>query len=188
MIIYLARHGETNLNKEGKFQGISDFSLNDKGIKYANKLKKFFSNKKLDEVFSSNLKRSKETAKIISNDFKIEKNLHEISGGIFEGKTLDEQKSKYPKEFQARINDKYNFVIPKGESYKTAKKRIEKLINKIIKKNYDEILIVGHQGINRIILQILTNMEDKEVVNYDFGFDFILKIDTEKKTKRRISL
>ena len=54
--IYLIRHGLTNYNIEGKFQGISDISLNDIGQHQAKQLSTYFKDIDIDEIFISNLK------------------------------------------------------------------------------------------------------------------------------------
>ena len=74
MNIYVARHGQTDWNKNGILLGSTDKSLNEKGKKQALELKKKLQHIKFDTIISSDLKRASETAKIVSNDITIKKN------------------------------------------------------------------------------------------------------------------
>ena len=70
MKIYTVRHGQTEWNKKGLYQGKTDVPLNEEGKKQAMLVKEKLKDKKIDLIISSPLKRAKETAEIIS-DFKI---------------------------------------------------------------------------------------------------------------------
>ena len=59
--IYLIRHGETLWNKKGRYQGIADVELSEKGILQADKIEDYFRDIKLDAVISSPLKRAVRT-------------------------------------------------------------------------------------------------------------------------------
>lgn len=65
-MIYIVRHGETDWNKEGKLQGHTDTELNDTGRKQALILKDKLQNIHFDKVFVSPLKRTRQTAEIIT--------------------------------------------------------------------------------------------------------------------------
>ena len=65
-MIYVVRHGQTDWNLEGRFQGRIDIPLNEKGKSQAKKTKEKLEGIKFDKVFSSPLKRALETAKIIT--------------------------------------------------------------------------------------------------------------------------
>jgi uncharacterized phosphatase len=63
-MIYAIRHGQTDLNKEGRLQGRNGFPLNDIGIKQAEELRGELSDVKFDYVFSSPQERAVQTAEI----------------------------------------------------------------------------------------------------------------------------
>ena len=67
-MIYVVRHGQTDWNLEGRFQGRIDIPLNEKGKSQAKKTKEKLEGIKFDKVFSSPLKRALETAKIITDE------------------------------------------------------------------------------------------------------------------------
>ena len=67
-MIYVVRHGQTDWNLEGRFQGRIDIPLNEKGKSQAKKTKEKLEGIKFDKVFSSPLKRALETAKNITDE------------------------------------------------------------------------------------------------------------------------
>jgi len=64
-MLYLVRHGETDWNAQGKWQGHSDITLNDQGRIQAREAATYFAEKNIDIAYSSDLNRARETAKII---------------------------------------------------------------------------------------------------------------------------
>lgn len=92
-MIYIVRHGQTDWNVVGRFQGRKDISLNETGIKQAEELKDKLNNIKFDKVISSPLKRALETAKIITNDSNniiLDERIIERCNGELEGKLKTE--------------------------------------------------------------------------------------------------
>ncbi|WP_144510170.1 histidine phosphatase family protein [Bacillus sp. FJAT-22090] len=63
-MIYVIRHGQTDINKEGRMQGKQGLALNDYGIKQAEALREKLQDIKFDLVFSSPQERAMQTAKI----------------------------------------------------------------------------------------------------------------------------
>ena len=68
MKLYVLRHGETDYNKEGIFQGQNNIDLNEEGIKQAQITAKSLENIYFDKVYVSPLKRAIQTAKIVTNN------------------------------------------------------------------------------------------------------------------------
>ena len=91
-MIYIVRHGETDWNVEGRYQGRMDIELNENGINQARKTAEKLNDVNFDMVISSPLKRAYETAKIISNNafITIDSRLIERSNGELEGKLKSE--------------------------------------------------------------------------------------------------
>ena len=87
MKLYVLRHGETDYNKEGIFQGQNNIDLNEEGIKQAQITAKSLENIFFDKVYVSPLKRAIETAKIVTNnELEIDDRIKERSFGKLEGK------------------------------------------------------------------------------------------------------
>src|SRR5881396_3482425 len=89
--IYLARHGQTDWNAQSRLQGRTDIPLNPTGREQASKLAALLKGVRLDAVYSSTLRRSRETAEILHGITPIESldGLCEQGLGKFEGIRLD---------------------------------------------------------------------------------------------------
>jgi alpha-ribazole phosphatase len=159
MKIYLIRHGETDYNLYKKYCGSSDIPLNKTGIWQANKLAERLSDLKVDTVFSSDLIRASETAKIIFKDEPIIEfdKLQEYNFGIFEGLTYDEIMQKYPKLYNDWIENPMSITIPSGDSYPKFNKRINDAYSYIITHFKDQtVAVVSHSGpIKTLLLKAL---------------------------------
>lgn len=151
--IWLVRHGETEWNALGKFQGCCDIQLSERGKTQAELLNSRFKNK-FDCIYTSPLKRAVQTANIIANgsDIKpiVENDMREINFGEWEGMTIKEIQEKYERELYAWRNDDENAYLVGGDdkSLKLASIRARNAILKIAKKEQGKrIIIVAHGGI-----------------------------------------
>jgi broad specificity phosphatase PhoE len=111
----------------------------------------------LQAVYTSNLSRAVRSAGIIAEPFGLKPveitDLRERSFGLWEGMTFTEIKEKYPEEFEAWANDPLKYSPIKGESTVDVKDRIIPTITKILDSHKgDNIAVVAHGGVNRIIL------------------------------------
>lgn len=178
--IYLIRHGEIETNGENRYIGVIDLPLNINGIAEAKKLKVFFQDVSLDKIYCSDLQRSVQTAEIIAEKkiTQIEKlsELREINMGNWEGKTFREIKEKFPKEFNARLDEIENFKPNGGESFKECQLRAISIFNKIAETNNKNVVIVAHAGINRSILAYLLGMPLKNIFKFQQNYGCINKI------------
>lgn len=141
-MIYFVRHGETEWNKIGRMQGSIDIELNETGRKQASIVKEKLKGVKFDKVFSSPLKRAKETATIISNqEVVVDDRLTERYNGELEGKLKDEIKV-YP---DFNNPDERRFGIESLDSFKG---RIYNFLDEITKEYKNQnILVATHAGI-----------------------------------------
>lgn len=152
--LYLIRHGETEWNCLGKYQGSSDMNLSKRGILQARYLHKRLHGK-YDCIYTSPMKRAFQTAEIIAGDekdkLKIENDLREIDYGEWEGLTADEILKKYPDEYNKWKTDKIKAPLCGGDlSLKNASIRAKNAILKIARSNpLKKVLVVAHGGIIR---------------------------------------
>lgn len=112
---------------------------------------------RLAAVYTSNLSRAVKSAEIIARPYKLKpiqmKELRERSFGIWEGMSFTEIKERYPEEFSAWAGNPLKYSPVEGESTVEVEKRVMKAVNRILKKHKgDEIAIVSHGGVSRIIL------------------------------------
>lgn len=145
MKLYVLRHGETDYNKEGIFQGQNNIDLNEEGIKQAQITAKSLENIYFDKVYVSPLKRAIQTAKIVTNNkLEIDDRIKERSFGKLEGK-------KTIPDYEERVEE---FGIEKIEDLE---KRLKSFLKDIISKNQDceNILVITHGGVAQIINKLL---------------------------------
>jgi broad specificity phosphatase PhoE/predicted kinase len=155
--LFLIRHGETYFNLKDRIGGDSGLTKNGKA--QARALARYFRNKKIPVIFTSLKKRTVQTAepiKRLQHDCMIIplKEFNEIDSGICECMSYEEIREKMPDVYSARKRDKYNYVYPEGEGYVTMKERIDTGIKKALYLSRDSsnIMIIGHRGVNRMIL------------------------------------
>ena len=177
--IYLSRHGQSEYNLLDKIGGDSSISIN--GQKYAKSLFEYInSNENIHEIkiYTSELKRTKETAKYFPEENKENLDyLNEINAGIFEDFTYLEIKDKYFDEYIRRKEDKYHYRYPAGESYKDLKNRVLEIFKKI-NNDYTNVLIICHNAVARIIYSVLQNIDDNDEIPYiDIPLHTLFKFD-----------
>ena len=157
--IFLIRHGETNWNKEGRFQGQIDIPLNDNGKDQARKTFEYLRNISFNRAYSSSMHRPYETAEIIlqnNKDLKIKKidSLVEISHGLWEGKLEEEIREKWPSLLKNWHDTPEKVIMPEGESIKDVSERSVEAFDKICKtqKDNDLTLLVAHDAVNKTLI------------------------------------
>lgn len=166
--LLLIRHGETEWNKLGKFQGCSDIALSENGIMQAEKLSKHL-NGNFDYIYVSPLKRARKTAEIIAKNTAktpvVVDNLREINFGEWEGLTLSEIKSNFKEEYiKWETDDKEGPICGGDLSLKRACIRAKDAMLSIVKKHpHKKTIIVAHGG---IIKAGLTGLFDWKLTMY----------------------
>ena len=154
-MIYLMRHGEIHGQK--KFIGQMDIPLTKKGEDQIDAWRSYFESVNLSAIFCSALKRSLRSARIIieNNDITLHPcpELNEINLGKWDGRKMDEIRNFFPEEWEARGKEIDKFKPEKGESFLNLSRRVTPFFRKIAEQSRNtDILIMGHAGVNRIIL------------------------------------
>jgi alpha-ribazole phosphatase len=155
--LYLVRHGELFTSKEWRYVGQMDVELNDEGKQQIKKLSRRLSPEQIEMIFSSDLTRTIESAKIIGNKLAIINEpiseFREIDLGVWEGHTLEEIEERFPEDLLKRSEDIKDFRVENGESFSDVNKRVIPKIMDVIEDNVGKrILVVAHGGVNRIII------------------------------------
>ena len=141
-MIYIVRHGQTDWNKVGRMQGHMDIELNEEGRNQAQIVKEKLKDIHFDKVFSSPLKRAKETAQIIcEQEVVLDDRLKERFNGELEGQIIREIKV-FP-DFNDPNETRFGV-----ESLNSFKGRINSFLDEIT-TNYknQNVLIVTHAGV-----------------------------------------
>ncbi|KAK9378346.1 6-phosphofructo-2-kinase-domain-containing protein [Kockiozyma suomiensis] len=155
--IWLSRHGESMFNVDGKIGGDSD--LSPRGREYARQLPAITRKSVGDQpltVWTSTLKRTQQTAKYLPYRQLTWKALDELDGGQCDGLTYEEIECRYPEDFAARDENKYEYRYPGGESYRDVVIRLEPIIMEL--ERQENIMIVTHQAVLRCIYAYFMNV------------------------------
>ncbi|XP_073888149.1 6-phosphofructo-2-kinase/fructose-2,6-bisphosphatase 4 isoform X6 [Macaca fascicularis] len=148
--IYLCRHGESELNLKGRIGG--DPGLSPRGREFAKSLAQFISDQNIKDlkVWTSQMKRTIQTAEALGVPYEQWKVLNEIDAGVCEEMTYEEIQDNYPLEFALRDQDKYRYRYPKGESYEDLVQRLEPVIMEL--ERQENVLVICHQAVMRCLL------------------------------------
>jgi probable phosphoglycerate mutase len=167
MKIYIARHGQTEWNKQDKICGLTDVELTDEGREQAKELAKSLKDTNIEVIIASPLKRAVETAGYISEAINIpvitDERLIEQNFGIFEG--------TYRKG-QDFLNNKRNFAYryPGGESMMQVAQRTYSLLDEIRDKYAGkDVLLVCHGGVARVMRTYFLDVTNEEFFNYSMN-------------------
>lgn len=149
MDIILIRHGETEWNKLGLCQGISDISLSSVGNEQAELLARSLKGEDIKHIYSSDLKRAYETAKAIDKyhgiGVKIEPGFREMNQGEFEGVPFVDLRKTRGELLESWRQNPANFRIPNGETLSEVQHRAYLSINNIVEKHTPStVLVVTH--------------------------------------------
>ena len=199
--IYLTRHGQSEYNVKGKIGG--DSKLSEWGEEYAEELAKYVHTKILGlnedgsfpdpnnrtcvhaKLYTSSLFRTKETAKHIVHNVCDDgwiimrphawRNLDEIFAGSFDGYTYAEIEAIAPEEFADRAKNKLAFRYPRGESYLDVIDRLEPVVMEL-ERQRDPVLVVGHQGVLRILYAYFTGKPRNEAPHVPIPLNTVIKL------------
>lgn len=137
--IYLIRHGETDWNRQHRFQGKTDIPLNQLGREQAEQLIPKMSLLSIDAVYASPLLRASETALIAVKDLKLtiqkDERLMETNVGDAEGLTFEEMQAKFGdngiERWRSYEERDLDFSYPNGESKRQMMFRVRSAILEI---------------------------------------------------------
>jgi broad specificity phosphatase PhoE len=154
--ILLVRHGQTDWNREGRFQGHADPPLNDAGREQAAALADLLAGDGITAIHSSDLRRAYETATIVAArlglDVSAHTGLREIDVGRLQGLTREEIDIRWP-EARAVLAERGYGAGWGGESVDELSERVVAALREIAAAHSDDrVLVVGHGGTIRVAL------------------------------------
>lgn len=143
--LLLARHGETDWNREGRWQGWADPPLNDTGRLQANELACELRGTPFDAVYSSDLRRAHQTAEILAAPHGVavlvDRDLREIDVGSWSGLTRAEIAERFP-----------GGTRPDGETREQHAARVLAAVERIARRHLGRrVLVVTHGGTLRAL-------------------------------------
>jgi len=186
--LLLVRHGETDWNRESRFQGKMDIPLNETGREQGRKTAEFLKETPLNFAISSPMLRPKETAELIlvhhSNvKLEIKEKLLEISHGKWEGKLKPEVQTQYPELLKQWQESPELVQMPDGENLQQVWDRAVGCWGEIVAEkgeSPDQIntgIVVAHDAINKVILCALLGLSSRNFWNVKQGNGAVSVID-----------
>jgi probable phosphoglycerate mutase len=153
--ILLVRHGETDWNRENRFQGHADPPLNEAGRAGARALAAELAAEPVLALYSSPLQRAIETARIVGQslrvDVVVEERLCEIDVGSWQGLTRDEVEARFPDDYQRWLVGEGGWND--GESSDDLARRVLAALADIAGRHDGLVLAVTHGGPIRTALR-----------------------------------
>lgn len=170
--VSLIRHGETEWNTTGRWQGILPVPLNDIGREQARKLAAVLKQDTIQMIYTSNLSRAAETAQIIAEILDIpvttDERLRELDIGVFQGLTVEEILQRHAQEYADFMAQPIAYVLPQGESRQQMGERVLAAWNEFVSQtDKQHIAIVSHGGAIKMLLSVLWPGQAEVFHTYD---------------------
>jgi broad specificity phosphatase PhoE len=155
--LVLLRHGDTLGDSHSRYHGRNDVGLSDRGRSQMKQASRTLSGEALDLVVASPLRRSWQSARIVSGGapVRLEPDFREIDFGRWEGLTAEEIEARDPilyNDWQARV---LGFEFPSGELRADFRKRVIRGLERLEASDVASVLAVIHKGVIRTIAEHL---------------------------------
>jgi phosphoserine phosphatase len=185
--LLLIRHGETEWNRESRFQGIRDIPLNNNGRGQAQKAADFLKEIKIDLAISSPMLRPKETAEIILQyhpdvSLDLQPDLMEIGHGLWEGKLESEIEADFPGLLNEWKTSPETVQMPEGENLQQVWDRAiacwdERVVYYSALPDKSLGIVVAHDAINKVLVCHLLGLSPANFWNIKQGNGGVTVID-----------
>ncbi|MEH2028212.1 histidine phosphatase family protein [Nostoc sp.] len=184
--LLLVRHGETDWNRQTRFQGQIDVPLNDNGRQQSQKAGEFLQEVAIDNACSSTMLRPKETAEIILKQhpnvkLELQDGLREISHGLWEGKLETEIEQEFPGELQRWRLVPAEVQMPEGENLQQVWERSvvawQSIVQAALNNEFKTVLVVAHDATNKTLLCHILGLSLENFWNFRQGNGAVSVID-----------
>ena len=152
--LLLVRHGETDWNRDGRWQGGSDTRLNDVGREQARALAQQLDGE-IDVLYSSDLARARETAEIVAAklglEVRLDPRLRERGFGSWEGLTTTEIEERFADAHRRWLAGE-GAGADDAEAFEDFSARVEDFLSDVLRLHPgEEVLVISHGGSIRVI-------------------------------------
>lgn len=166
MEVWLIRHGETLWNRARRFQGHQDIALSDQGREEARACQAYLRGRSFDALFSSDLCRASETARIAFEEHGLEPTMdqrfRERHMGVLQGHTRDEIPELFPDAWSAFNENRPDVEVEGGgESIAMVRRRVFDGLYSIFQKHQGQrVAVVSHGGVARVCVRHILGVRD----------------------------
>lgn len=166
--IIIIRHGETEWNKTGRFQGHSDVPLSAEGRAQAEALGRNLVVDHVDAIYASDLTRAMETAAPLAARFGLpvipDVQLRELNFGAWEGRNFNDVNAENPNAMKNFYTDPEQADIPESEPFPAFQRRVAGSVREIVARERGKrIVIVSHGASIRILLADILSMPIRSI-------------------------
>ena len=163
--LILIRHGETDWNTEGRWQGQIDVPLNENGKNHARQLAIELAGAGIQVIYSSDLTRALETARPLAEALglpvRTDQRLREINQGDWQGLLITEIQERHAELFRSRMANPHSVASPGGETMLQVEARVYQSLDEILQKHPDETVAIVAHGFVIAVLRV--RLEHKKV-------------------------
>jgi len=148
----LIRHGETDWNVQGRFQGQIDVPLNERGQSQAARMAERLAREPVDVFYCSDLLRTRQTAAPAARLLRLQAlpdaALREQHFGVLEGLSFDEVSARHPELLAEWLRHDPDYVLPEGESVRSFHARAVAAVRALAARHAGQTLaVVTHGGV-----------------------------------------
>jgi phosphoserine phosphatase len=147
----LIRHGATDWNRDGRYQGQADPPLNEEGWTQAERLADMLAVRRVEAVYSSDLQRARDTAETVGRRLGltvfVDGRLREINQGVWEGMLVGDIATGFPAEWRALREDPLHARAPGGESVAEVAQRAMEFLAEIARRTPHGAVAVFSHGL-----------------------------------------
>lgn len=191
-MIYLLRHGETNYNTQGRYQGQLDSPLTERGREQvqqnARMLKSLIGDADEWTILSSPMGRAMQSTAILcetlgydSNKVRQDTRLTEVAVGQWAGLTMAEIQQQWPALLTNTDAFNWYFRAPDGETYEAVVKRLTALLETI--QPLSKVIVVSHGLTGRILRGVYAGLSKEETLKLEVSQDVMFKLTNKEMTR-----
>lgn len=148
--VTLIRHGPTDWNEAGRFQGNTDLPLSERGRAQARAVASALHGDGVRTVYSSDLRRARETARAVADACGVplieDARLREFDFGRWEGLTWDEIIAQDPEVAHSARSAARYYRPAGGESFELVRRRVRAFLDDVIARGETSVAVVTHAG------------------------------------------
>ncbi|MEN3027962.1 MAG: phosphoserine phosphatase PspA [Aquificaceae bacterium] len=147
--LYIIRHAESQWNPIGRYQGLLDPELSERGVEQAKRLGEYFKSVELDAIYSSPLKRTKDTALQVARvrglEVLPEERVLEIDHGVWSGLLVEEVQKRFPEQFRQWMEEPQKVSFEGGESLQQVYERVSSFLEEVKERHWGQsVAVVSH--------------------------------------------
>jgi probable phosphoglycerate mutase len=165
----LARHGETEWNVGQIFRGRIDIDLNQTGLEQARLLGQYLSEREIEALFSSPLKRALKTAEAIAghHHLKVEVSpgLVDFDFGQWQGLALEQVRARYPELHRQWLDSPDRVTMPEGERLDDVRSRALAVVKESIERYENTAVLVSHRVVHKVLICALLGLDNSRFWN-----------------------